>query len=189
MKKLLLSLIPIVLIAPVAAWAMYEPMRVLAPDWVDGVVCISTEICIEDKSRLEIARDLYTEALHDVSNAVGAFHQNPRVIFCSTEECYRLFGFKMASATNVGTSGIVVSPRGWRIFYIRHEMIHHRQSEEFGVLSSLLKPEWLIEGMAYSLSGDPRKQLSERWQTAREKFNAWLESAGKNNLWQEAEKI
>ena len=189
MKKLFLTFVAIFLITPFAAWAMYKPMRVLAPGWVDGIVCVSSEICIEDKSRLTEAEGLYVEALHDVSNVVGAFHKKPRVIFCSTEECYRSFGFKMASATNVGISGIVVSPRGWKISYLRHEMIHHRQSEEFGVLSSLLKPEWLIEGMAYSLSGDPRKQLAERWQTSREKFNAWLESVGKDNMWKEAKHI
>ncbi|HID36240.1 MAG TPA: hypothetical protein EYP39_02510 [Ghiorsea sp.] len=189
MKKLFISLVCIMLITPLAAWAMYKPMRVLAPDWVDGVVCVSPEICIENRSQLKKAKGLYREALHDVSNIVGVFHKNPRVTFCSTEGCYRSFGFKKSSAINIGTSGIVISPRGWTVPYLRHEMIHHRQSEEFGVLTSLFKPEWLIEGMAYSLSADPRKQLSERWQTAREKFDAWLKFVGRDNLWIEARKI
>jgi len=189
MKKVLLISAILTLLAPIAAWAMYKPIRVLAPGWVNGVVCINSEICMEDTSRHQEAEVLYRDALHYVSSVTGSFQQNPRVIFCSTEDCYRSFGFKKASATNVGRSGIVVSPRGWKGFYLRHEMIHHRQSEELGIFSSLFKPEWLIEGMAYSLSNDPRQQLSDRWQRAREKFGDWLEKVGNEHLWQEARKI
>ena len=189
MKKILLVSAIFILSVPVAAWAMYKPVRVLAPDWVNGVVCINTKICLEDKSRLQEAEILYKDAVYYVSSVTGAFQQNPRVIFCSTEDCYRSFGFKKASATTVGKSGIVVSPRGWKNMYLRHEMIHHRQAEELGTFSSLYKPEWLIEGMAYSLSNDPRQQLSHRWQQAREKFSRWLENVGNEHLWQEAKKI
>lgn len=189
MKKTLLILALLTIVAPIAAWAMYKPARVLVPDWVDGIVCVSSNICLEDESMLQEAEVLYHDAVHGVSSMIGAFQQAPRVIFCSTENCYQSFGFKRASATAVGTSGIVVSPRGWKHYYLRHEMIHHRQSEELGVLSSLLKPEWLIEGMAYSLSGDPRPQLSSRWQKDREKFAVWLERVGKDHLWEEARNI
>ena len=189
MNKLFLVLASILFATPFAAWGMYKPMRVLAPDWVDGVICVRSEICIDDQSRIGEAEDLYERALHDISNVVGAFHNKPRVTFCSTENCFHSFGFDKAAATNIGISGIVVSPRGWKTSYLRHEMIHHRQSEEFGVLSSLFKPEWLIEGMAYSLSGDPRTQLAERWQRARDRFDAWLGSVGKDNLWKEARQI
>jgi len=189
MKKLLFITAMLTLLSPFAAWAMYKPMRVLAPSWVDGITCISSEICLEDKSQYKVAEHLYRNALGDVSQLVGLFKENPRVIFCSTENCYQSFGFKNSSATNVGTSGIVVSPRGWKAYYLRHEMIHHRQSEEFGVISSLFKPEWLIEGMTYSLSGDPRKRLSDRWQSDRDKFNHWIQSIGMDKLWEEAKKI
>ncbi|HFD32905.1 MAG TPA: hypothetical protein ENJ28_09410 [Gammaproteobacteria bacterium] len=189
MKKVLLISIVIILAAPVAAWAVYKPMRVLAPSWVKGIVCISHEICIEEPSRYQEAKDMYHSALNHVSSVVGVFHKNPRIIFCSTEHCYNSFGFKKSSATNIGSSGIVVSPRGWEDYYLRHEMIHHRQAEEFGVFSSLFKPEWLMEGMAYSLSNDARQQLSRRWQSSRDKFDKWLKEIGERNLWQEARKI
>jgi len=191
MKKIFLVSALLALLTPIAAWAIYKPVRVLAPEWVGVVVCVNSEICIEDKSKYQEAENLFREAIHDVSLAVGGFHHKPRVIFCSTENCYRSFGFEKASATNVGTSGIVISPRGWKLFYLRHEMIHHRQVEEFGLLSSLFKPEWLTEGMAYSLSGDPRKPLAERWQKARGTFDRWLKTVGVgvDNLWKEARNI
>jgi hypothetical protein len=56
------------------------------------------------------------------------------------------------NAMSVSSLGIVISPRGWDGHFVRHEMIHHRQAEELGLLSGILKPEWLIEGMAYSLA-------------------------------------
>ena len=189
MKKFFLASVVLIFLLPFAAWAMYKPMRVLAPGWVEGVTCIDSEICLEDKSQHKVAERLYRGALRDVSRVIGQFKQNPRVIFCSTQTCYQSFGFKNASATNVGTSGIVISPRGWKYYYLCHEMIHYRQAEELGIISSSFKPEWLIEGMAYSLSGDPRKTLSNRWQTDRDRFNKWIQSVGMDNLWEEAKKI
>ncbi len=189
MKKTLFILALLPILVPIAAWSMYKPVRVLLPGWVGGVVCVSSEICLEDKSRLQEAEILYHDAAQDVSSLVGTFQHAPRIIFCSTENCYQSFGFKRASATAVGTSGIVISPRGWKPYYLRHEMIHYRQSEELGVISSLLKPEWFIEGMAYSLSDDPRQQLSDRWQKNREKFDAWRKKVGQDHLWEEARNI
>lgn len=189
MKKTLLILGTLSILTPIATWAMYKPARVLAPDWISGVVCVSSIICLEDESKLQEAEALYHDAAHFVSSTVGVFKNNPKVVFCTTENCYRSFGFKQASATTVGTSGIVVSPRGWKPYYLRHEMIHHRQSEELGVFRSLLKPEWFIEGMAYSLSHDPRQELSSHWQKTREKFDEWLERVGANHLWEKARNI
>ncbi len=189
MKKVLVVAVMATLLAPIAAWAIYRPMRVLAPEWVDGIVCVDGEICLEDVTRYREAKTLYDAALGDVASVVGAFRKPPRVVFCATEGCYRSFGFAASSATDVGTSGIVVSPRGWTIPYLRHEMIHHRQGEELGVFALLFKPEWLIEGMAYALSDDPRQRLSGRWQRAREKFRRWWREIGRRNLWEEARKI
>lgn len=189
MKKLLPIVGIIALISPFAVWAMYKPVRVLFPGCVDGITCINSDLCLEDSWRYQEAKRLYVNALRFVSLEVGEFQQKPRVIFCSTEACYRWFGFKGASASNVGIFGMVISSRGWKNYYLRHEMIHHRQVEEFGLLASLFKPEWLTEGMAYYLSGDPRHQLSDRWQGDREKFQEWLGRVGNNNLWKEARRL
>ncbi|MCU7827914.1 MAG: hypothetical protein KZQ85_02500 [Candidatus Thiodiazotropha sp. (ex Myrtea sp. 'scaly one' KF741663)] len=85
--------------------------------------------------------------------------------------------------------GIVISPRGWELYYIRHEMIHHRQMEEIGVLAFLRAPEWLIEAMAYSLSEDPRKKLSDRWQKSRSQFDEWITVVDRVKLWNEARNL
>ena len=56
------------------------------------------------------------------------------------------------------------------------------------VFSLLLLPEWLVEGMAYSLSADPRQPLSEPWEKHRTRFDAWLQKVGKDGLWSEVRK-
>ena len=42
LRILLLTL----LIVPVVSWALYKPLRVLAPQW-NRVSCISDEVCLE----------------------------------------------------------------------------------------------------------------------------------------------
>lgn len=159
MKKLLLVSAIIVLLTPLAAWAMYKPVSVLAPEWVESVSCVSSVVCTADESQYSVAAALYEKALDFIAGAVGSFKNKPRFIFCTTETCFQPFGFSRVSAATVGKSGIVISPRGWKSHYIRHEMIHYRQAEELGMHDSLIEPEWFIEGMAYSLSDDPRQNF------------------------------
>lgn len=182
-------LIVCLLASPTIAWAMFKPIRVLAPEWAGDISCVNASICIDDASRYREASILYAESLRFVTSAVGPFQHNPRVVFCSTEDCFQSFGFMKASASTVGDFGIVISPRGWTPYYVRHEMIHHLQAEQLGTLTLWLGPEWFIEGMAYSLSNDPRQLLSEPWQQYRTKFEDWYQKVGKERLWEEARKL
>ena len=179
----------LLLLAPVMAFALYKPARVLAPELFADVHCIDEQIYIEEPSRLDEARALYDASLRFVVDTVGPFQQPPRVIFCSSKDCQNAFGFDKAAATTVGKSGIVVGPRGWKPHYLRHEMIHHRQAEELGILAAFTKPEWLIEGMAYALSDDPRATLADRWEEARQRFQKWYEVVGKDRLWSAAKAL
>lgn len=188
MRKLLL-LSCILCCLPVAAWAFIKPVRVVAPQWVHSIDCVNAEICLEDTSRIQEASDLYQDALQFISSAAGPFQKRPRVVFCSTETCFQSFGFKRAAAITFGTSGIVISPRGWTPYYVRHEMIHHLQAEQLGVLIHWLGPEWFVEGMAYHLSEDPRHPLSNPWEQHRTKFHSWYRKVGKEHLWSEAENL
>ncbi len=189
MRHFLLALAILAVLSTFAAWAVFKPVRVLAPWWAGSVSCKHTHVCIEEVSGFPEALALYDSSLERVAEQVGPFREKPRVIFCSTETCFRSFGFNRASAATVGTSGIVISPRGWQVHYVRHEMIHHRQAEELGVLAKPAYPEWFIEGMAYALSDDPREALSEPWQRDRNRFLSWYQQAGANRLWEEALKL
>lgn len=189
MKKVLLILAALTLLAPVAVWAMYKLVRVIAPEWVENISCVTPKVCVDDESKYPEASRLYDSALQFVASTVGPFQETPRAIFCATEACFQSFGFNKASAAAVGRSGIIISPMGWQAYYLRHEMIHYRQAEELGILAPLLDPEWFIEGMTYSLSSDPRQQLADPWQGHRAKFDAWYKKVKKDHLWEEARKL
>lgn len=186
LKRLILVML---LLSPAAAWALYKPMRVLAPQWVVGVSCISETICIDDIARGGEAQRLYDNALYFVSSSVASFEKKPRVIFCSTETCFKSFGFNKSSASTVGVSGIIISPRGWHEFYVRHEMIHHIQPERLGVYGAWRSPDWFTEGMAYSLSDDPRAELAEPFHHYRARFNEWYFSVGQERVWEAAKTL
>ena len=173
---------------PVAFWVFYKPTRVLAPE-LAGVSCASDVICLDDMSRYEEAVELYREAYEFVNSSVGAIEKKPRAIFCTSETCFQSFGFNKRAAGTVGISGIVVSPRGWKDYYIRHEFIHHLQAERMGVLRQLLAPAWFTEGMAYSFSQDLRLEIAETFRQYRAVFEEWYESVGIERLWEEARKL
>lgn len=178
----------LIISAPILAWFGYKPVRVLAPDWVSRVKCVNSEICLDDLSKYPVAAKLYDDAYHFVEGSVGPFKKDPRIIFCSNPECAHSFGLPSTSL-DVGKIGIIVGPKAWTDFYVRHEMIHHRQAEELGLISQYLSPGWLIEGMAYSLSEDPRRPLMEPWQGYRSKFEEWKQKIGKEDVWKKAKEL
>ena len=175
-----------VLIAPFAVWAGWKPVRTLAPEWA-GVQCYMDDVCTDDPLRVAEARVLRVEAIAFIKDWAGEFNANPRVIFCTTEKCERSFGFKGNAAYNVGARALVVASRGWKPYYIRHELIHCLQVERIGGLRMLLQtPTWLIEGMAYSASQDPRRPLKEPWESYRQLYEKWADTIPAEQLWEKA---
>lgn len=192
--KLLRNVILLFFIAiPIAAWAFIKPIRVIAPE-LSGLTCDDV-ICIDDISRFEEARELYQEALVFVEERIGKIDSPPRAIFCASSACATHFGFKNgsyghASAYNVATFGLAISPRGWHSYYVRHELIHHLQNERLGSLNAwLFMPAWFKEGMAYSLSDDPREPLPGKLEALRLKYETWTAQFEPHQLWLQAGKL
>ena len=185
-RKVAIGAVVILLLIPALVFGAYKPSRVLIADLVPGIACIPSSVCIDNKGRLPQARMLYSEALHFVETNVGAIESYPRIIFCSTPGCFAKFGFHAASAHTVGVSGIVVGPRGWKPHILRHELIHHLQAERFGLIGYFRKPEWLIEGMAYALSEDPRDNLGQPFQGYRDQFLNWYAGLDSGAVFNEA---
>ncbi|KVH36381.1 hypothetical protein WT01_17755 [Burkholderia cepacia] len=174
---------------PIAAYALVKPLRVVAPALVPGVSCPSADICTDDPAKLGDARRLYRDGYARAAAAVGAFREAPRVVFCSTRACADAFGLGQRAALTLGNFGVVVAPRGWQTYFLAHELIHHRQAEVLGNLAVATKPRWLIEGMAYSLSDDPRHPLAEPFETWRARFGAWHAALGGRPLWEAARAV
>lgn len=179
---------------PVAAWTWVKPTRVLAPEWT-GVECHGNFVCVDDPARLAEAQRLYQEALAFVTKQVGEIRDPPRAVFCQSTDCAQSFGlyrgaYGYAAAYNVATVGIVISHRGWQPYFVRHELIHHLQNERLGSLRAWwFKPTWFKEGMAYSLSEDPRDPLPEKLEAYRRQFDAWYQKYDPATVWEAAQAL
>ena len=172
----------LLLVVPVASWFVVKPIRVMAPT-LAGVTCPTAQICLDDASQLAAATALLAEAQGFVAARLAPLHKAPRVIFCTTTACAATFGLGARAAVTVGTLGTVIGPRAWKPYYLRHELIHQLQAERLGVFSTLFKPAWFVEGMAYALSGDPRAVLAEPWQGYRARFGDWVAGVGGGDVW------
>jgi hypothetical protein len=172
-------------------WAIgcFKPVRVIAPEFL-GLQCSKQDVCVDDVSRFPEATELKNEAVAFVNQHVGRIEKIPRMIFCSTVECAKSYGVTSQGAYNVGTYGLVVSPRGWHRHFVRHELIHHLQNERLGSFNAwFFKPDWFKEGMAYSLSEDPRHPLPAPLEGWRARFEQWYSTIGAANVWRAAEAL
>ena len=173
---------------PLTCWAFIKPIRVLKPEW-NGLTCVTNDICVEDISSTGLARDLYEEAFNFAIQKIGTIEKHPKVCFCLTDNCFRSFGFHSpAKAKAIGTFGIIVGPDGWRNYILRHEFIHHIQAEQLGIIQQWTMDDWLKEGMAYSMSEDPRK-LTDFRRKHIEKFESWYSSISQKEFWAEAKRL
>ncbi len=178
----------LLVITPLVAWMFVKPIRVVAPQLMN-VSCLSTTICVDDVAKYPEAERLYAEAAHFVAATVGPVERTPKVIFCASMVCAQSFGLGARSAVTIGSFGTVIGPRAWQAHYVRHEMIHHLQAERIGIIPLLFKPSWFVEGMAYTLSQDPRVPLAEPFEDYRKQFRAWYASINHQQLWGQARKL
>ena len=182
-KRLLLL---VCLVVPAVAWAVVKPVRVVALGFAD-VTCYR-DVCIDDTARMDEASQLARDAQAFVEARVGAFGRNPRLVFCSKQACADYFGLGARSAVTVASVATVIGPGAWKPHYVRHELIHHAQSDRIGTLALLFKPRWVVEGMAYGLSDDPRTPLAEPFESQRKEFLEWHKRKGSSDLWSELKK-
>lgn len=172
---------------PIISVGLIKTLRVLVPQFAP-VTCVSANLCLDDTSRTQEATHLVREAVEFVERNVGAIKNPSRVIFCATQECSDYFGLDGVAGYNVGTYGIVIKPNGWLDYIVRHELIHHLQNERVGTWRNLMStPKWLYQGMAYSLSDDPRRPLDNTHgiEDMRARFEIWYKDIDPADIWAE----
>jgi len=158
--------------------ALYKPLRVLIPETF-GLTCVSHDSCVEDLTTITQATRLRDNAVGFVEENVGPLRQPPRILFCSSEDCFARFGNPQVSALYFwGMETLLINDKGWEDYILRHELIHHWQVENFGLRPTASGlPRWFIEGIAYSLGQDPRNPLPrtdiQEW---RAQFAVWMEN-------------
>ena len=176
-----------VALGAVASFAIPSPLRALAPG-LFGLVC-ENRVCVDDANRLAEAQELLQRARADVTQKLGAPLALPLALFCSSEECFRTFGKRRSTAETFGGRTILIGPRGWAAHFVRHELIHVAQYEKLGLIRAWRGPRWINEGMAYSLSEDPRRPLPAPLEAWRAQYERRLGGERDAALWAKVEAL
>lgn len=190
LRSVLKYIIPTAVVAAVvAAWFLFKPIRALFPD-LANVRCYDHGVCVDDPTRLAEAMALRLQASTFIEHALGKVDHAPRVIFCTTSACEKWFGFRGNAAYSLGNRAVVVASRGWQPYFVQHELIHCVQVERIGGFRMWLStPQWLIEGMAYSMSADPRRPLQPPWEGYRSQYEEWAKQGAPEELWLRARNL
>ena len=89
--------------------------------------------------------------------AFGTLLSKPKIIGCSSEECFKSFGEEYPKAKAYHHWWILVSPRGLLAFVVSHELAHAELHRRLGFYRTFFDyPHWRDEGMAVWVSQDPR---------------------------------
>ena len=173
-KQITAFLMLSVFLGAVALAVSVKSVRILAPQMF-GLECVSETICIDEMDRLDEAVALLADAKSFVSEELGGIETEPTVLFCSTNDCFDRFSNPIVSAQYFWGARTILLGGDWQPFILRHELIHHWQNDNFGGLREALRlPMWFLEGMAYTLSRDPRDVIPNAEAHAqREQFVRW----------------
>lgn len=164
----------------IGIFLFYKPAR-FSMLWINGVSCPDPLVCVEDEDREREAMALYNGAIRKLTPTLGDFLEPPRVIFCSTWDCYEDFGMTDYPAESYGDVATVIGPEGWETYHVAGALVHRWITQHIGWFRKLFLPVWLGEGMAYELSGDPRK-LIEPFRGYKKQFREWYGPRRGRNL-------
>ena len=168
---------------PVAAWALFKPIRIVAPE-LNGVVC-SGAVCVDEASSLPRARQLHAEAMASVSTKLRPLRSAPRAVFCSSRECYRSFGGGLERGAAIFHLGIIIPPESWQPYIVEHELIHMLQAQELGLRGRERTPAWFKEGMPFFISAPPESDLPEYAKPLVAEYQDWEQRVGREHVWDE----
>ena len=164
----------------------YKPTRVLWPEVV-GLKRTIGDVYVDNARNSLQAAKLLDASIEEISRKGFFFKKLPRILFCFYQRTYELLGFKKSAARTVDGLAIVLGPNGIQGFYLKHELIHYWQHENLGWFYAKHYPAWFVEGMAYSLSDDPRHPIAQPWESYRARFEAWY--ATNSNILEESSKL
>ena len=170
--------------APAVAWAVFKPVRILAPA-LNGVTC-SGRVCVEDQSQLGRAQALQREGVEAVGRKLVALQQVPLTVFCSTRPCYRSFGGGLERGATLFNLGVILPPESWVAHIVEHEYIHMLQAQELGLLGRQKTPAWFKEGMPFLVSEPPEHDLPDYARPLVAEYQAWEQRVGRHNVWKVA---
>ncbi len=166
-----LFLVLVIASIPALAWSYAKPLRLLLPH-LNGVTC-NGSVCVEDTSGMYQAIELYGSAVKNISAAQLPLRASPTFVYCYTAECYQSFGGGNERAISYPFLGTVIAPESWQRYITQHELVHWFQFYEIGPVSTMMKPEWFREGMAYVYSNAPESDIPEHYLPMMVKYDEW----------------
>ncbi len=167
---------------PIAVWAVFRPIRIIAPQ-LNGVTCVDA-ICVDSSATLPAAEQLHADAMSNVASKLRPLASPPRTVFCSTRACYESFGGAGRGIT-VLDLGVVIPPDSWQTYIVEHEFIHMLQAQELGLRGRERTPLWFKEGMPFFVSAPPLFDLPDYAKPLVEQYAAWEARVGRDNVWVE----
>jgi len=170
--------------APAVVWATFKPIRILAPTW-NGVTCAG-RVCVEDPTRLDEALRLQRDAVEAVGRKLVPLTQTPLTVFCSTRPCYRSFGGGNERGATLFDWGVILPPESWVAHIVEHEYIHMLQAQQLGLLGRQRTPDWFKEGMPFLISAPPDHDLPDYARPLLDRYQAWEQRVGRDQVWQTA---
>jgi hypothetical protein len=167
---------------PIAAWALFKPIRIVAPQ-LNGVTCVDA-ICVDSMATLPAALRLHVAAMANVAEKLRPLRSPPLTVFCSTRTCYESFGGAGRGIT-VFNLGVVIHPDSWHTYIVEHEFIHMLQAQELGLRGRERTPPWFKEGMPFFVSAPPSFDLPDYAKPLVAQYAAWEQRVGRDNVWAE----
>lgn len=186
-RKLVAALAVVALLAPVAMWLFFKPIRILAPGF-NGVTCAGP-VCSDLPSELDRAARLHAEAMAAVGRKLTPLREPPLTVFCSTRSCYQTFGGGMERGATILDFGVILPPESWVAHIIEHEFIHMLQAQELGLRGRERTPGWFKEGMPFLVSAPPDYDLPDYARPLVAQYRTWRDRVGEDQVWTEAGKL
>ncbi|WP_444930272.1 hypothetical protein ACJJIF_21405 [Microbulbifer sp. SSSA002] len=169
MKRI--SLMLLLVLIPALSWSFVKPIRLLFPQ-LNGVVC-DDSICVENSKNMILATEIFTKSIEQLLANDIYLEVRPNFVYCSTIKCYESFGGGNERAISYPFLGTIIGPNSWQSYITQHELIHWFQFSELGVVSTMTRPEWFREGMAYEYSGAPKSDIPKHYLPVKEAYKNW----------------
>jgi hypothetical protein len=98
------------------------------------------------------------QARDQVASFYGTLSGSPRILVCTTSDCYRRVGGGGSRGMALLTFALLLSQRGIDPVIAAHELSHIELHNRLGLVRTVRRavPQWFDEGVAVVVSNDPR---------------------------------
>ena len=158
------------IILPIAAAAIiaglvviyfgYPPAAAAVCPACFGLSPAGSNVFVDDSNQENVAIAVKTigNARERVRRFYGTLKSSPRILICTTENCYRRIGGGGSTGMALLDYALLLSPRGDKTVIASHEISHIEFHKRLGLTATIQRkvPQWFDEGLAALISDDPR---------------------------------